>query len=475
MILERSLLREHVAPFLASFFVITFLFALNYVIGLLDSVLSKGLPFGLLLEVMVLSLAWMVALSFPMSFLVASLMAFGRLSADNEITALRSAGVAPFKMMRPVLAVTLLASVLLILFNNWVLPEANHRAGSLLASISRKKPQAFISEGQLLKQFPGTQIWIDRIDQESGRLYGIQVWEIENRQTPRIVLADSGWIEYADQGATILLHLQSGWNHMRDDREVEKYFRVQFEQQTVAVKNIDDQFQRQERNRGDREMAIEEMLKVVEKTKAEILRLDSTLLLGVWGDYDRVMALLKKRDQVEEEIGLWNIQRVSPESWLKIHQEELNRQRPLRAAGISIHREMKRKAQYQVEIHKKFSLPVSCLLFVLVGAPLGIVARRGGVGTGAIYSIAFFVIYWVGLTSGEHLADRLIVSPVAAMWLPNLVIGLAGVYFTCRMMRDLPLVPAAVSRFAAKVKVLLLNAAILKGLKRVKGGGAEPS
>ena len=135
MILERSILREHLAPFAAAFCVITFLFAVNFLIGLLDSVLSKGLPLGLLLEVMVLSLAWMLALSIPMSFLVASLMAFGRLSADHEITAMRSAGISPVRLMRPVLAVATLSAVLLTVFNNWVLPEANHRAGSLSRSI----------------------------------------------------------------------------------------------------------------------------------------------------------------------------------------------------------------------------------------------------------------------------------------------------------------------------------------------------
>ena len=118
---------------------------------------------------------------------------------------------------------------------------------------------------------------------------------------------------------------------------------------------------------------------------------------------------------------------------------------------------MKRKAQYQVEIHKKFSLPVSCLLFVLVWGPFRhCCAPRGSRHRSHLFHRPSLSSIGWGLTSGEHLADRLIVSPVAAMWLPNLVIGLAGVYFTCRMMRDLPLVPAAVSRFAAKVKVLFL-------------------
>jgi len=109
-------------------------------------------------------------LAIPMACLVSSLMAFGRLSADSEITAVKAAGISPLTLIRPVLVVGSLIMVLLILFNNWVLPEANHRAASLLRSISRKKPQAFIKSGQLIKDFPGVQIWVDKIDENTGQL-----------------------------------------------------------------------------------------------------------------------------------------------------------------------------------------------------------------------------------------------------------------------------------------------------------------
>ena len=446
MILERSILKEHVAPFLAAFCVITFLFAINYLINLLDSVLSKGLPFGLLLEVMVLSLAWMLALSIPMSFLVASLMAFGRLSADGEVTAMRSAGISPVTLMRPALAVAALSAVLLVIFNNWVLPEANHRAGSLLASISRKKPQAFIAEGQLLKQFPGVQIWIDRIDDETGRLHGIQVWEIENNQSPKIVLADSGWIEYVDGGATILLHLQSGWNHMRDQKDPGRYFRIRYEDQTLAVKNVDDSFRRSERARGDREMPVEAMMEVVERAEEKERTIREEQFPSLWGDMDRALALLRDTAAAAPDTApAWTPGLVAPKTWNLVRGQEVSRQRPLRSVGTSLDREIRRQAQYRVEIHKKFALPVACVLFVLVGAPLGIVARTGGVGVGAVYSITFFVIYWVGLTGGEHMADKLMVSPELAMWAPNLVLLCAGLFFVYRLLKDLPMLPRPVA------------------------------
>ena len=98
--------------------------------------------------------------------------------------------------------------------------------------------------------------------------------------------------------------------------------------------------------------------------------------------------------------------------------------------------EQKRAAQYLVEIHKKFSTSFACFIFVLIGAPLGIMARKGGIGTGIIYSLAFFVIYWICLIGGENLADRLIISPELAMWASNIIIGVFGIFITVAMVRD---------------------------------------
>ena len=107
--------------------------------------------------------------------------------------------------------------------------------------------------------------------------------------------------------------------------------------------------------------------------------------------------------------------------------------------------ELKRAAQYMVEIHKKFSTAFACFVFILIGAPLGIMARKGGIGTGILYSLAFFVIYWICLIGGENLADRLIVSPELAMWISNIIIGIVGILLTRAMIRD---------RFSGNSKVL---------------------
>ena len=439
MILVRYMLKELIAPFLAALFGITFLFVVDFLVKILDNVLSKGLPASTVLEIFALNLAWMLSLSIPMAVLVACLMAFGRLSGDHEITAVKAAGMSPLSLMRPVMVVAMLLSVLMVLFNNWILPEANHRSVELMNAVSRKKPHVFIDAGRLITQFPDVQLWVNRIDPVSGVLYGIQVFELENKGAPKIVYADSATLDYVDNGATLMFRLRSGETHMVDPDKPENYFRIRFFSQDLAMKNVDDRLERRSRSyRSDREMPVEMMMDVVETARnkydtvhveAMQKRLSSLLSTRKFVDGDSIVP-----SQVEASQTIDSLQRKR--SLQKVRIQEIAALRTTERLIARLESEEKREAQYLVEIHKKFSTSFACFIFVLIGAPLGIMARKGGIGTGIIYSLAFFVVYWICLIGGENLADRLIISPELAMWASNIIIGLFGIFITVSMVRD---------------------------------------
>ena len=440
MILVRYVLKELVGPFLAALFGITFLFVVDFLVKILDNVLSKGLPVSTVVEIFVLNLAWMLSLSIPMAVLVASLMAFGRLSGDQEITACKAAGISPLSLVRPVLIVAMLASILMVCFNNWVLPEANHRSVELMSAVSRKKPHAFIDAGRLITQFPGVQLWVNRIDPVSGSLYGVQIYEMERKGSPRVIYADSASLEYADNGATLMLRLKSGETHMTDADNPENYFRIRFFSQELALKNVDDRLERRSRSyRSDREMPIEMMMDVVEDAErkygeAKALAMERRLATVV------TLQGQLKGDSVVPDLSNSNVYAQDSvqrrRSLQKLRIQELAALRTTERLYGRIDGEKKRKAQYQVEIHKKYSTGFACFVFILIGAPLGIMARKGGIGTGILYSLAFFVIYWICLIGGENMADRLLISPVLAMWMSNIIIGVFGIVITVAMVRD---------------------------------------
>ncbi len=439
MTLVRYVLKEHVAPFFLALFVITFLFVVDFLVMILDNVLSKGLPASTVLEIFLLNIAWMLSLSIPMAVLVACLMAFGRLSGDQEITAMKAAGVSPLSIMRPVLLVGVLISELLILFNNWILPEANHRSVELMSAVSRKKPHAFIDAGKLTTQFPGVQLWVERIDPSTGTLYGIQIFETEGKGPPRIVMADSATMDYADNGATLMLRLKSGENHIADKDDPANYFRIRFSSEDFAVRNVNDRLERRNRKyRSDREMPVEMMLEVIEEAKKNEKWIVEESRGTLFPDLSRL-----REHAFGDSIVPRDFSRKLPMDSLRhvralrdVSVAERTRARFVHRSSERVLNEKKRQAQYWVEVHKKFSTSVACIVFVLIGAPLGIMARKGGIGTGIIYSIAFFVLYWVCLIGGENLADRLIVSPAIAMWISNVIIGAFGIFLTWKMYLD---------------------------------------
>ena len=439
MILVRYVLKELIGPFMAALFGITFLFVVDFLVKILDNVLSKGLPASTVLEIFALNLAWMLSLSIPMAVLVACLMAFGRLSGDHEITAVKAAGVSPLSLMRPVMLVAMLLSVLMVLFNNWVLPEANHRSVELMNAISRKKPHVFVDAGRLITQFPDVQLWVNRIDPVSGVLYGIQVYEMERKGPPRVVYADSATLDYVDNGATLMFRLRSGETHIVDPDKPENYFRIRFFSQDLAMQNVDERLERRSRSyRSDREMPVEMMMDVVTEARAKYDTVSQQAMkVRLSTLADAKASVLGDSILPADAEGIAELDSVQARRSLqKMRLQEISALRTTERLWGRMESEKKREAQYLVEIHKKFSTSFACFIFILIGAPLGIMARKGGIGTGIIYSLAFFVIYWICLIGGENLADRLIISPELAMWSSNMIIGAFGVFITIAMVRD---------------------------------------
>ncbi|MCL2283780.1 MAG: LptF/LptG family permease, partial [Fibromonadales bacterium] len=368
----------------------------------------------------------------------ATLMTFGRLSADREITAMQAAGISPLSLMRPVIIFSALLMVLLMVFNSWLLPEANYRSAMLMQSISRKRPHALIDESKLINQFPGIQLWVSRIDNQTATLYGIRIFEIGGNY-PRVITADSASMEYVDMGATLMLHLKNGENHFVDPKDPERYFRIRFANQDFAVQNVDARFERTDaKNRGSREMPIEDMVKALEEARSNSQKLVEEFEEQIWKHANGLVAILKSDAILPEELRdkeikpnaqkhsriAKNIKKEEEEILTTISRMEARREAFLRQI-----------AQFKVEIHKKISTAVACIIFALIGAPLGIIARRGGIGPGTVYSLGFFTVYWVCLIGGENLATRLIISPELAMWACNALIGTIGLFLTWRVAR----------------------------------------
>ncbi len=398
-IFHRYVIREHVAPFLFAFFVIMFVLILKLMLDMMELLISKGVGIVIITKLFVYNLAWMMALVIPMSVLVASVMAFGRMGAANEITAMKAAGVSMYRVLTPVFLLAVLLTWGMIWFNNVVLPEANYRAGSLRGAVFRKKPLLSLHnrEGQFIsdEDIPFT-FRVEDVNEETELMNGVTLFRREGNEQNTIIVADTG--RFNTYGNRLELLLSNGEIHRRDASHEERYVRSTFDRFVYIVKDINFGLDTSYRSpRNDRNMT------------SEMMR--------------------DKISEIHELISSWEERREN------LSMDEPNREAQLRNIEFQLQSWRHRVSEYEVEIHKKNSIPVAALVFVLIGASLGMLVRRSGASIGIGMSIGFFTLYYMFLIAGENLADRMLVDPWLAMWLPNIVLGPVGVILFIRAAR----------------------------------------
>jgi lipopolysaccharide export system permease protein len=412
-------------------------------VDLLDRILSKGLDLTTVMEIFLVNLAWIIALSVPMAVMTSCLMAFGQMSADNEILAIRASGLNLSKLIVPVFLASIIISILLVFFNNSVLPEANHRHSSLMSDISRKKPAALIEPDVLIRDFTNYAIHVKDVRGRTGKVWGVKIFQDVPGQDPTTIVADSGELHVTKDEKRIQATLYNGESHSISKENNREYFVGRFARQIIYIDNVDSELRRTERDfRGDREKSAGIMtseIKDLKRERREFIEQNQTAISGLISQ----AALLDSMSAASADTSFpdsiktfaqWTrhlsahagpaLRRISG---IKGEVERLSRK--VRQNDLKI-------SQYLVEVHKKFSIPATCIVFVLIGAPLGIMARRGGLGVGASYSVFFFIVFWAFLIGGEFMADRLLAPPWLAMWSGDILIAVCGIFLLIRMLRE---------------------------------------
>ena len=453
-ILTRYIIKEHSGPFFFSLSVIMFVFVTKFIVQYIGKMFGKGLPILTIVEFVYLNLAWMFALAVPMAVLVSSLMAFGRLSADNEITILKSSGINLTHILRSALLAAAVLTVLMILYNDKVLPDFNHRARLLYYSISQKKPTLELEEGIYLK-LGDFNIMVDGIEksfedqisnksqifdpdfgsESADKLKNITIFDYSSDQIMRIIISKTGFLTFDKNRERLVLTLFDGEIHETNINDYSEYRRLDFSRNVFYIPAPDLVFKRTEDTwRGDREMNIRMMREEINRQK-QAIQLQVTEINKRLKNYFPDPQLITNRlNYKEADTSNIDIANHIPQSKAVRKTQSIEQQ--IIASEANIEHFQKQIYKYEVEIYKKYSIPFACIVFVLIGAPLGIKARKGSFGVGFAFSIGFFLIYWVCLIGGEELADRQIVSPALAMWFANIVVGLAGIIMTYRTLRE---------------------------------------
>jgi lipopolysaccharide export system permease protein len=402
--ISRYILKAHIGPFLFAFVIITFILVMDIIFEIVNLIIGKNLGILIVLEIFALSLAWIVAVSIPMSVLVATLMAYGRLSGDNEITGLKAGGVSFYRMIMPTLAAGILLGTGHLYFMDKILPEANHRNRSLMNDVHRARPTLGFREGIFMDDIPGFSILIDRINPRSNEISSVTIYETRPSGTPRILTARSGELAVSRDGGMITIMLYDGELHQRDEDTPGRYYREVFDRQRLTLRSTPSGVERTEAGvRSDRELSIAMMYQRVAQWERDI------------GAAEKELAKLNRETPTEETTR---------------HEAAVRQKQQLISARLQ------QKNSYLVEIQKKIAIPAACIIFVMIGAPLGMRMRKSGIGLSVGVSLGFFLLYWACLIGGEELADRNMMAPVLAMWAANIIIGIPGIILVLGTARE---------------------------------------
>ena len=431
MILALYIIRNHIAPFIFSIATLMFIFLFQFLMKFADRLVGKGLDTLVIIQLIMYNLAWMVVLVVPMAVLVSSLMAFGTMSQNNEITIIKSSGVSLYKMLLAPFICSIFIAYGLIVFNNDVLPDANHLAKILMQDISEKKPTLSLESGVFSQEVAGYAILVREVDSKTNNINGVTIYDYTNPIKVNIVTAKRGKIYFSKNQTKLIMDLSDGEIHESNSGETNLYRKIIFTNHRIAMNA--GQFSLNQSTpggqRGDRELSAPDMMVIVDSLskihKQYISNRDKVIMNYFHGDSSlQPLKQILSRPETKVPISRGIIERtrnikniiLSEQSRVNYMDQEINK--------------------YMVEVHKKYSIPVACIVFIFLGAPLGVMIRKGGFGMAASVSLFFFLIYWASLIGGEKLADRAIITPFWGMWSANFFIGFLAIILTLRVAKE---------------------------------------
>jgi len=566
-LLTRYILREHIGPLVFALSSLTALLLLQQVAKQFGNLVGKGLGWAVIGEFFVLSIPFIIAMTMPMAVLVAVLYAFSRLTSENEVTALRASGISVMRLVRPAIVGGAVLGLVMLAFNDQVLPRSNHRLRTLQTDIARKKPTFALREQVINEVMPGKLfLRTSHIDEATDRMREVTIYNFDDPERRKTIYSDSGVMGMTPDQRDLQMTLHDGYMQQIPRDNLGELTRLYFKTDLVRVRGVGNRFEQTEKDdyKSEREMSVCEMAnglaqgnedldqaratlantlvsathylatgeqlppaKVVKPRprltagglycklssrifgSTHIADSDSaatarpTIAQGVQQPGTKVIATTPPPDtataKAPRPTAATTAQRATPSAIAAakaprptfrgpqsphggtfrappsagaanagaprtveaavaaLRAQEAARGKTFEApqapnqisspayllssaAQIEVMKSRVHDAEtsmsrYETEIQKKFALAAACIVFVLLGAPIGIRFPRGGVGLVIGVSIIAFALYYVGLVVGEDLADKLILNPVIAMWMANTLFTVVGVAGLIRVQR----------------------------------------
>ena len=404
--ITKYLLLELISPFFLGLLIFTFVLLMERVLDLIELIINKGVSVTVVLKMILYIMPSFLVLTIPMAVLVATLTAFGRLSTDSEVTALKASGVSLYALFAPVLIFALMANALTFFLYAKALPWGNLNFRIALYELARTKAAIGMKKHVFDTTFPSLVIYVDDIDAENV-FHGVMISDSRDARSQQTIFAKTGRLISDERTLRVILRLEHGASHPKSIN-VSSPFKYQVYE--FPVLDILLSFQGSDNN-----------------MQMDIPRTDRDMTISLLG----------------EEYSRRRLMELSPNAPPSpIRPESLGER--LRALGVLLAQVARDSviptgsqdsSPYLVELHKRFSIPFACVVFGLIGTPLGIQSRRSGKSGGFAISVVLLLIYYIFISAGESLGDNGRIPVLFAVWTPNLLLGVTGIILLVRAAR----------------------------------------
>lgn len=445
--LDILVIKAFIGPFIATFFITLLVLVMQFFWLYIDDFVGKGLGVGLILEFILYQSTSLVPLALPLAVLLSSLMTFGNLGESYELVAAKSAGISLLRIMRPLFIVSFFISGTAFLFSNYIIPVSNLKSRTMLTDIVYAKPSFDLKEGVFYDKIPGFSIKIGRKEENDSVIRDIIIYEQKDVLQDNFIVATDGIMRVASNKKDLEFLLRNGWRYEERGNPpgATDYIRLGFKEYR---KSFDlSTFGLQQRTADSVNKNNARMLSMRQLNTAidSIKKVNAKIGGRVKAEVFAMMAFTANLDSnwkvSNKPVGKKNFDAFIPANErLTVEQRANNKIASMQAAAESNFLTYKDQArtlrQYEIEWHKKLVLSFLCVVLFLIGAPLGSIIRKGGLGTPMVFAIGFFMVFYFSSASGEKFAKEGSWGMVPGMWFSYFILVPVGVFLTYKAMHD---------------------------------------
>ena len=447
--LDKLILKSFIGPFIITFFIAFFVLMMQGLWKYLDDLVGKGLDFITIGKFLWYVSASMLTLAMPIAILISSIMTFGNLGESFELVAIKSSGISLLRFMRPLMWVAVLCSGITFMFANYVIPYANLKFVTLYNDIFYKKPAFELKEGVFFTHIPNYAIKAGKKDPDGKTIHNVIIYEQTNPLQNNCIIAETGVMTSSADKKFLEFNLKNGYRYQENGMSTDSVteyirlgfssFKKLFDLSALQKQNTSDSVYQNNfkmLNAGQITRSLDSLHKMNDSLRARMNRtIATTLPYAAKQDSNRqkdVATIVPKYNSFDSIIPDSARNQVYDAAFTIANNLKYN----IENSGNELQGRINEIRFHKIEWHRKFSLSMACFVLFFIGAPLGSIIRKGGMGMPLVVAIIFFLLFHLLIMFGEKFVKESIMSPFFGMWLAVLVLIPVGIFLTYKAMHD---------------------------------------